>query len=675
MRRETLRPVPRRNLIEWADEFRRLSKKAAAKPGRWRTAKVPMALGPTFAVTDPRVRTISAMAPTQEFKTELILNAAGYYVHQDPSPILMVLPTDKLGESFSKDRLSPLIDETPAIAAIGPDSDPTDKAGPKRKARSSDDTLTRKAFASGAVIDIVGANSPTDLSSRPKRVVLADEIDKFPASTGKEGNPLRLTEKRQSTFWNAKSIRACSPTRKGFSNIGREYAMSDQSKLFVRCPHCGDAQVLSFERVRWDKSEDGEHDPDTAGYECRSCGVLWDEKDRRAAVKALVDESDFGWRQTKPFKCCGAEHKPLDWRGDENWNAEGEALCPTCRKPAVPVAHRGFNASRLYSLNVSMPEVVQEFLDSKDDPDLLQPFVNTTLAEEFEEGKVKVDANALLARREAYGYDDVPNGALIVTAGVDVQDDRLEVEVVGWGAGSESWGLGYEVLHGDPAQDQVWHALEAILLRTYTRQDRRPLRVQAACIDTGGHYTERVYDFTRPRYKRRVYAIKGDGGAAKPIWPKRASRSRSNNVLFMVGSNAATDQIYAALRVKEPGYAGYCHFAANYDAAYFDQLLAEKLTTRRVGGQNVRAYECPKGKRNEAHDCRRYALAALKSLNVALPPGRSSEPVMPATAEDSPAAADQVTRENAPAAPTTTPQPKPRRRRRRGMNDSGESWL
>ena len=629
-----------------------------------------MALGPTRAVTDPRVRTLTVMAPTQEFKSELILNAAGYFAHQDPSPILLIQPTDKLAESFSKDRLQPMLEVSPALAEISPDP----------KSRSSDSTLTRKAFTTGSVIDLVGANSPTDLSSRPKRIVLADEIDKYPPSAGTEGDPLALGEERQSTFWNAKSIRACSPTRRGFSRIGREYEMSDQRRLYVRCPHCQDAQVMTFDRVRWDKDEHGNHLAETAGYCCRSCGVIWSEKDRRDAVQAIAHEADFGYRQTRPFRCCKADHKPLDWIGDEHWTPTGEVKCPTCQRLPISVEHYGANPSKLYSLTQSLAKTVAKFLKSKDDPLLLQPFTNTQLAELWEEGGVAIDPDSLLARREPYGVDDFPIGVMLLTAAVDTQDNRLEVDVVGWGAGRESWGIKHTVLFGDPAQQAVWLALEQLLLRTYTRADGRPMRIQSCLIDSGGHHTERVYEFCKPRYGRRVYAIKGDGGPGKPVWPKRASKSKTRHVLFIVGTNAATDQVYSDLRVKQPG-AGYCHFAADYDAPYFAQLLAEKAVRRRIGGQDVRAYECPKGVRNEAHDLRRYALAALLAVNVQLPAGVAAEPIPTDGQAPQPGPAEPKT-EPTPLAPPPTATPldpapaRPKRRRRsRGFNSSGDSWL
>ncbi|MFW6299485.1 MAG: terminase gpA endonuclease subunit, partial [Oceanicaulis sp.] len=208
----------------------------------------------------------------------------------------------------------------------------------------------------------------------------------------------------------------------------------------------------------------------------------------------------------------------------------------------------------------------------------------------------------------------------------------------------------------------------------YRREDGKIMRIQAAAVDSGGHHTEQVYKFTAARFRRRVFAIKGDGGPGKPIWPKRASKSRTNHTLFMVGTNAASDQIYADLRVKAPG-AGFCHFSAEYDAPWFAQLLAEKLITKRVNGQNVRAYECPKGVRNEGHDCRRYALAALQSIGARLPAGApaAAPEADGALPKDGTAQAlkERLTEQAAPA-----PAPKrKKKRRRRGFNTTGEPWL
>jgi len=559
------------------------------------------------------------MAPTQEFKTELILNAAAYFVHQDPAPVLMMLPTDKLAESFSKDRLEPLIYETPLLEEIAP----------PRKSRSPDATLLRKAFETGAVIDLVGANSPTDLSSRPKRVVLADEVDKYPASAGKEGDPLLLAEKRQSTFWNRKSIRTCSPTVKGFSRIGREYAESDQRKLFVHCPHCGEGQTLTWDQVHWEKDEDGTHRPETAAVSCKCCGALWSERERRDAVRAVAQARDFGWRQTKPFKCCGEDHRPATWTGDDGWDEEGRVQCPRCGSKPHGVEHAGFNVSKIYSVTQRLDEMVTEFLRAKADPHLLQVWVNTQLAEEWEEGGAPTDDAALMRRREAYARGDLPAGVIVLTAGVDVQDDRLEYEIVGWGAGRESWGVEYGRLYGDPASAELWAGLDRALLSEFRRADGLPLRLASACVDSGGHHAQAVFEFTAERWSRRVYAIKGDGGAGKPVWPRTPSKSKTGYTLFIVGANAATDQVYSYLKVEEPG-PGYSHFPADYDEVYFKQLVSERPVTRRANGVERRVYEKPPGVRNEALDCRKYALAALMSLGPVLPapgaPGASAAP-------------------------------------------------
>jgi len=635
-----------------------------------------MGIGPMRAVTDPEVHTVTCMGPTQEFKTELILNTVGYFGHQDPAPILLVLPTDKLAESFSKDRLEPMLRDTPVLRAISADP----------KSRDSKNTLTRKTLEGGSVIDLVGANSPTDLSSRPKRVVLADEIDKYPESAGKEGDPLSLAEERQSSFWNRFSIRTCSPTDKDFSAIGREYELSDQRRAFVHCPHCGDPQVMLWPNVKWDKDEDGNHIPETAQYQCRGCGVLWTEQERVAAIMAMVDAPGAGYCQTKPFRCCGKEHKPLSWHSDEHWDDRGMAHCPECGKRAPFAGHAGFNVSKLYSTRQGLADTVRKFLLAVDYPEKLKVFINTQLAELWEEQSVKISPEGLMARCEAYDDQTIPDDVLILTAGVDTQDDRLEVEIVGWGPGRENWGVHYRVLYGDPSQDAVWRELDAVLTRDYRTVSGKPLRVAATCIDSGGHHADPVCRFAKARAGRKVWAIKANGQPGRPIWPKRASKTKSFHNVFVIGSIAATEQVYGDLKVKDAG-AGYCHFPQTYDETWFDQVIADKPKTKVVGNRRVRVFETPPGRRNEALDCRKYALAALISLNVLLPAPRPR----PVPAAERPAkiandTAPQPAKAEAPrSAPALAPAPmpvaeaapapkrKPRGRRKR-LHD-GDRWI
>ena len=257
--RRVLKPPPRLNLIEWADQFRFLAAKTTASPGRWKTSAQPCAYGPMAAVLRHDTHTVTVMAGTQIIKTEFLINAASYYIAQGPSAILFVQPTQSAAENFSKERFAPTVAATPQLRNIVETP----------KSRDSENTITHKDYPGGS-LDFVGANSPTDLSSRPKRIILCDEIDKYPISAGTEGDPLKLAEERASTYkalGRAKFVRTCSPTIKGMSRIGREYAVSDQRKLFVACPHCGYEQTLSWANVRWDRDEANNHLPQTAAIE------------------------------------------------------------------------------------------------------------------------------------------------------------------------------------------------------------------------------------------------------------------------------------------------------------------------------------------------------------------------------------------------------------------------
>jgi phage terminase large subunit GpA-like protein len=352
-------PPPKIPLSEWADAYRMLSPEAAAQPGRWKTAKEPMAKGPMDAASDPMVEKFTVMCAAQIMKTELLLNVAGYYIHGDPAPILMVQPTVEMAEAFSKDRVAPMIRDTPVLKAVF-----------SGKAKDSSDTILQKAFPGGR-LTMTGANAPASLASRPIRVVLCDEVDRFPASAGQEGDPVGLAEKRTTTFWNRKIGLVSTPTIKGVSRIEASYLEGDQRKFLVPCPHCGVRQELVWAGVKWENG-----DPDTAHYVCQAadedtgeitCGEAWTESDRLDAISKAGQMENGGWVATKPFK-----------------------------------GHASFHASQLASKRVPLHRVVKEFLDAKPFPERLKQWVNTVLAETWEEGGEKVDPDSLYARREDY---------------------------------------------------------------------------------------------------------------------------------------------------------------------------------------------------------------------------------------------------------------------------------
>lgn len=554
---ERFKPTPELTVSEWADEFRVLSPEASAEPGPWDTERNPPMRAIMDAVSDPAVETIVIMTSSQVGKTEAILNIIGFHIHQDPAPLLVVMPTLEIGEAFSKDRLAPMLRDTPALRLLVGDP----------KARDSGNTLLHKTFPGGH-ITIAGANSPSSLASRPIRIVLCDEVDRYKLSAGTEGDPVNLARKRATTFWNRKFIMVSTPGIKGISRIEREWNISDQCYGYVPCEDCGEFQRLVWSQVRWDSGH-----PETAHYVCEHCGTLWGDPQR--------------WRSLKKIEYRAANR----FRGI-----------------------RGYHINEVYSPWVRLGEMAQDFLDAKGSSETLKTFINTSLGEPFEYDAEKVDAHSLMTRMEEWG-EEAPDPVLVITCGVDVQDDRLEVERVGWGPDEESWSLDHQILYGDPSGPELWAELDGYLLTPITRRDGTVIPVHASCIDHGGHHAAGVSRFVRDRMRRRVYAIKGMAGPGKPIWPKRATKTKLNINLFVIGVDPAKDAVYAKLKVKQPG-PGYCHFPTGRDHQYFDQLTAEQIETKYIKGFPSRVYILPSGRRNEALDLRVYAYAALQSLNV-----------------------------------------------------------
>lgn len=553
----TVRPPPKLTVSEWADQHRRLSSESAAEPGRWHTARAPFQRGIMDALNDPTVEEVVVMKSAQVGASEIILNAIAYFSDQDPAPILCLQPTLEMAESFSKDRIAPMIRDTPALTEIYPDP----------KSRDGENGLRYKKFP-GGYLSLAGANSPASLASRPIRVVVADEIDRFPTSAGKEGDPLSLAYKRANNFWNRVKLCVSTPTEAGFSRIEGRFGLSDQRYYLVPCPHCQVPHRLLWDNVKFERDDDGRLQG-RAFMACPECGGVIEERHKEKMVAA----------------------------GD--WVPAGEFT-----------GIAGFHISELYSPWVTWTEMARAFLASKDNPERLKTWVNTSLGEVWHEDEEAADPDAIGNRREP--YEDPPEGVLLLTAGVDVQDDRLEYEIVGWGEGFESWGLRYGVITGDPGRSEIWERLaDQVLDITLEREDGVRLSVIGAAIDSGGHYTSQVYAFAK-RYIGRVFAVKGMAGPREI-----ASRPRRNNKaripLFTIGVDTIKELLFfSRLRVRAPG-PGYCHFPASYDDEFFRQLTNERAVTRYKGGQEVRAWRATG--RNEALDCRVYATAAAYILN------------------------------------------------------------
>jgi phage terminase large subunit GpA-like protein len=600
-----LMPPPRLSLIEWVDANRRVASGTSASPGQWRTSAQPCAYGPMEAITSDDTHTVTVMAGTQIVKTELLINAAAYFVAQDPSPILFVQPTQSAAEAFAKERVSPTIRTTPQLRELIENT----------RVSGTENTMVHKAYPGGS-LDFVGANSPTDLASRPKRIILCDEIDKYPVSAGAEGDPLKLAEERASTFHaigRAKFVRTCSPTVKETSRIGREYAASDMRRLFVACPHCDHQQTLSWANVRWDKDDTDTALPDTAAIACDGCGVIWTERERIAALDALATAPGYGWRQTAKFACCGEVQEP------RLWNDQGRSQCWHCKQPSAFNGHAGFHVSKLYSKRHRLPELVREFLEAQKDHELLRKFTNTALAELWEPKYSETfDGNVLLARVETYDENSLPEAVKVVTGFCDVQGDRLEVQLVGWGSDEEAWPFLYEVIHLSPAEPKAWQELDILLRRKFTTVTGRSLSVASFGVDTGGHHGAQVLSFCSKRRGRRIFACKGIAGP-RPIWPTRASRTKTNHALHLIGVDTAKEAIYSRLAIPapEPGQRkpGFIHFpvADNFGPEYFEQLNSERRQVRKRMGQPYTVWVQVRA-RNEALDTLVGALAMRKAL-------------------------------------------------------------
>ena len=576
-----LAPPPDMTISEWADEYRRLSSESSAEPGRWRTAKAPYQKEIMDAICDVSIQKVVVMSAAQIGKTDgFILNPIGFFMHYDPSPIMVLQPTIQVGESFSKDRLSPMLRDTPVLR---------DKVNDK--ARNSGNTILQKIFPGGHVT-IVGANSPSSLASRPIRILLADEIDRYPATAGNEGDPLLLAGKRLTTFWNKKEVDVSTPTIKGLSRIEVEYEHSTQEEWNVPCPACGALTPLEWANVLFDRDNLEE-----ISYTCPHCGVVSSETEWK---------EHFGGGK---FIAAFPERKV-----------------------------RGFHLNALASMFVEWREIVQKFITANDEKkkgniELLKVWTNTEMGQTWEEEGEQIETDELYKRREKYNCE-VPEEVLVLTAGVDVQDDRFEVEVVGWGVDKESWGIRYQAIYGDLKLKPVWDELDAFLSQTFTTADGRRLKVICTCVDSGGHFSNQVYRFCKERTARRVFAIKGKGGADVPYFNRPSKTNSVKTPLFTIGVDTGKAILYQRLAVQEEG-PNYCHFPKDkdrgYTQEYFRGLTAEKMvmTYKRGKAQYVWTLKDGGYKRNEPLDIRNYATVALEIANPVL---KKPDPTAPAAA-------------------------------------------
>jgi phage terminase large subunit GpA-like protein len=549
-------PPPRQTVSEWADLSRMLSSESSAEPGRWRTDKAPYQRAIMDAQSDPNIAEVVVMKSSQVGWTEILNNTIGFYIAREPAPILLVQPTLEMAEAWSKDRFAPMIRDTPELSELVADP----------KSRGSGNTLLHKAFRGGH-LTVVGANAPTALASRPIRFVMFDEVDRFPASAGTEGDPISLARRRAATFANRKVLMGSTPTIKGSSRIEAAFDESDQRYYMVPCPHCRETQRLIWSQVHWPDTQ-----PERAVYVCQHCGVELTDADKPEMLRAGE------WEATRPF-----------------------------------AGIAGFHISELYSPWSTWGEMAVAFLRAKKFPETLQTWINTALGETWEQKGDTLEPTGLMARREPYSAQQLPAGVLLVTAGVDTQDNRLEAFLYGWGDQEEAWHLETKVFRGDPGGAEVWAELDAWLKIARRTDDGRTLLVEAACVDSGGSFTQHVYRYCNARKRFRIWAIKGAAGSGRLAWPKYATRVRTTaGELFIIGVDTIKSVLYGRLqRVTEPG-PGYVHFSAECDDGFFAQLTSETRLYKTIQGRRVSFWK-PKSAnaRQEALDGTVYAYAAM----------------------------------------------------------------
>ena len=645
-RRRWFAPRPRLSISEWADRYRYLDEFSASGRARWRTSFVPYLREILDVIGDVRVHQVVVMKSAQVAFTQGILsNVIGYHMHQRPCPMLLVQPADSDAQEFSKDKLDPVVDATPVLRRAV-------KEKAKGKGANRTDTVLVKYFA-GGFLRMTGAVSPKGLRRTSVRIVCFDEVDGYEVGgAGNEGDQLALGRKRTETFWDWKLVLGSTPVLKATSRIYREFQKSDQRHYHVPCPHCSDA---AGEPAGWQKLEWGGADtpfgikfeytkeagrrvltPGSVYYLCRHCAGVIDERSKFGMV------SQGRWIAENP----GSE---------------------------VP----GFHINALISPfpGAGWEKLAQEWLDAQGDVSLLQTFWNLVLGLPWETPGEKVDADSLASRRHPYGDGvEVPAGAGVLVAAVDVQGKWLEVKVKGYGRGEESWLVHHERLDGEPGHEEVWRKLEALRVREWQHEGGAKMRISTMLIDTGGHNADEVHQYVKPREHLGVRAIKGSSEAGKPIIARVSKQSEKRGTrLVHIGTDGAKDTIYARLRLAEAG-PRYMHFPDWVGDEYFRQLTAETAAMVRKGKQMVRKWLKPDHRRNEALDLEVYCLAGLKLLCGRFVGERLERYVMEVQAEGKrvralqAAEADREERGAPALLPAVPPSSRPRKKGRRQMS-------
>lgn len=572
-----LEPDPIMTVSEWADQHRRLSQSSSAEPGRWKTSRTPYLkeimdeLSPSSKNTE-----IVFMKGAQVGGTECGNNWVAFCIDYCPAPMMCVQPTVDLAKRYSKQRVEPLINETARLK---------EKVKEKRS-RDSGNTMLQKDFPGGTLV-LTGANSAVGLRSIPIKFMFLDEVDGYPYDVDGEGDPVTLAKARTRTFSRKKIFYVSTPTFNGRSRIESLYDTSDSRKYYVPCPSCKEKQILKWSNLKFDKDE-----LINTVYICDICGQE-------------IQEHHKAWMLANG-----------EWRKD---------------RPEVKNGRVGFHISALYSPLgwYSWAEAAKDFIEAKDNPEKLRGFINTVLGETWKDKGEAPEWESIYRRRENYNIGEVPEGGLFLTAGVDIQKDRIEIEVVAWGRRKISWSVDYQVFMGDTSSSsgQVWKDLDEYLEREFVHSGGVCMKLSRVAVDTG-YNTQEVYSWCRHKLPQFVLPIKGDDKQNVPISApkavditKKGKKLRRGLKLWKIGTNILKSQLYGRLRIEPPLNpeddfpSGFCHFP-QYGEDYFKQLTAEEMVvTRNKKGYFVYSWQKTR-ERNEALDTRIYATAAAVAFGI-----------------------------------------------------------
>ena len=581
MIKTALRVPDQITVSEWTDKYRILNSITSAEPGRWNTGRTPYLKGIMDAFSDPLVEEITVMAASQVGKTESMYNMLAYVIDQDPGPTLMVSPRADDAKSISYNRVLPMIKSSPRLARHLPSL--------------SDDITKLEYHLNRMILYFAGSNSPADLASRPIRYLFLDEVDKYPKFSGREADPIKLASERQKTFWNKKTVKVSTPTtRDGY--IYREYEKSDQRKFYVPCPHCEKTQVLSFSQIKWQKSEKSAEKikrERLAWYECFHC-------------KKRIEDY----------------HKPAMLQAGE-WISEGQER----------TTHRGFWINSLYSPWLTWSDIAAEFIKSKDYIELLMNFVNSWLAEVWEEKIEDTTVDKLKHLACDYEQGIVPDDVLVLTAGVDVQKDHFYYVIRGWGFCEESWLI-------RAGRVEYWDDIIDALFKTEYRKMNgyETLPVYLTCIDSG-YRTDEVYHFCR-KWADKTKAVKGQdeitGGrfyrASKiDLNSRTGSIIKAGLVLWNINTTQYKDKMHRLITSRDPHK---WHLFRNPTDDYLAQVASEHkvLVRNRNTGKAKEVWQKKKGvSANHYLDAEVYAVAAadiIRALNIRKDDIRIHKPVI-----------------------------------------------